>query len=70
MICTFSGPLGTENICSGDSGGPLMVIEGGKYIHVGLTSFSAVDCSAPFPAVFSRTSYYLDWIKAAITSVP
>ena len=25
MICTFLGPLGTENVCSGDSGSPLMV---------------------------------------------
>jgi len=25
MICTFKGPVGTESICSGDSGGPLMV---------------------------------------------
>ena len=70
MICTLSGPLGTENICSGDSGGPLMVIEGGKYIHVGLTSFGLSDCSAPFPSVYSRTTYFLDWMKAALTNVP
>ena len=25
MICVFKGPLGTESICNGDSGGPLMV---------------------------------------------
>ena len=25
MICVFKGPLGTETICNGDSGGPLMV---------------------------------------------
>jgi len=25
MICTFKGPIGTESICSGDSGGPLMI---------------------------------------------
>ena len=28
QICTFSGPQGTENICSGDSGSPLMVLKG------------------------------------------
>ena len=28
MICTLKGPLGTESICSGDSGSPLMVKEG------------------------------------------
>ena len=31
MICTLKGPLGTESICSGDSGSPLMVKEGSDY---------------------------------------
>ena len=70
FICTLSGPLGTENICSGDSGGPLMVVQGGKFVHIGLTSFNLADCTAPFPAVFSRTTFYLDWIMAAITNLP
>ena len=55
---------------SGDSGSPLMILKDGKFVHVGLTSFSLSDCSAPFPAVYSRTTYYLDWIMAAITNVP
>ena len=70
MLCTFSGPQGTENICSGDSGSPLMILKGGKFVHVGLTSFSLSDCTAPFPAVYSRTTYYLDWIMAALTDIP
>lgn len=70
FICTFSGPLGTENICSGDSGSPLMVNQAGKFIHVGLVSFSLADCTEPFPAVFTRSTYYLDWMMAAITHVP
>ena len=28
MICTLKGPLGTESICTGDSGSPLMVRAG------------------------------------------
>ena len=55
---------------AGDSGSPLMILKNGKFVHVGLTSFSLSDCSAPFPAVYSRTTYYLDWIMAAITNVP
>ena len=47
-----------------------MILKDGKFVHVGLTSFSLSDCSAPFPAVYSRTTYYLDWIMAAITNVP
>ena len=33
MLCTFSGPQGTENICSGDSGSPLMILKGGKFVR-------------------------------------
>ena len=66
----LTGPKGTETICSGDSGSPLMVDQGGRLIHVGLTSFGLTDCSSLFPSVFSRTSFYLEWMRAAITPVP
>ena len=55
------------NSFSGDSGGPLMVQIGGMFNLVGITSFSAVDCSAPFPSVFTRVTATLDWIEAALT---
>lgn len=68
QICTFKGPTGTESICSGDSGGPLMVRESnGKFVLIGLTSYSVTDCSAPFPAVFTRVTAWLGWIAAAMT---
>ena len=69
MICTFKGPVGTESICAGDSGGPLMVRSStGRFVLVGVTSFSVTDCAAPFPAVFSRVTYFLEWMAAAIAS--
>ena len=68
MICTFKGPTGTESICSGDSGGPLMVRLDGKLTLAGITSFSVADCTAPFPSVFSRVTYFMRWIEAAIVS--
>jgi trypsin len=68
MICAYSGPKGTESTCNGDSGGPLVVQRGGKYVHVGLTSFGLVDCTSPFPTVYARTTYVLDWISAVISS--
>ena len=67
MICTFKGPRGSESICAGDSGGPLMVKRAGRFELAGTVSFSATDCSAPFPAVFARVPYFLDWIAAALT---
>ena len=47
-----------------------MVLIGGIYNLVGLTSFGTVDCSAPFPAVFTRITAILDWIEAALTEEP
>lgn len=68
MICTFKGPNGTESTCNGDSGGPLTVRQNNQHILVGLVSFGAIDCTAPFPAVFSRVTSFLDWIAVALST--
>lgn len=48
--------------CNGDSGGPLVLAD--SKVQVGLTSFgSASGCEKEYPAVFTRTTFYLDWIK-------
>jgi len=66
MVCTFRGPTGRETTCTGDSGGPLMVRRSGRFVLVGATSFSLVDCESPFPNVFSRVSAFLEWIAVAM----
>jgi len=66
MVCTFRGPTGRETTCTGDSGGPLMVRRSGRFVLVGATSFSLVDCESPFPNVFSRVSAFLQWIAVAM----
>lgn len=63
-ICT-SGFGGTST-CNGDSGGPIVLEKtiGKKNTVVGVTSFgSGIGCEKGWPAVFSRVSKYLDWIK-------
>ena len=48
--------------CNGDSGGPL--VSRTENIHIGLTSFgAAAGCEKGYPVAFSRTTYFLDWIK-------
>ncbi|EDW94705.1 serine protease 1 [Drosophila yakuba] len=48
--------------CNGDSGGPLVLAS--DKVQVGLTSFgSAAGCEKEYPAVFTRVTSYLDWIK-------
>ncbi|XP_061395948.1 serine protease 1-like [Musca vetustissima] len=59
-ICTAT-PSGTST-CSGDSGGPLALVNSGKLI--GVTSFvSSAGCQSGAPAGFVRVTSYLDWIK-------
>ncbi|KAL5290963.1 hypothetical protein ACFFRR_010393 [Megaselia abdita] len=53
--------------CQGDSGGPLV----SKSLNelVGVTSFgSARGCESKSPAVFTKVSHYLDWIRKNIES--
>jgi secreted trypsin-like serine protease len=52
--------------CNGDSGGPLNCPNGsGGYYVAGITSWgvsSSGNCLQSYPSVYTRTSYYLDWI--------
>lgn len=53
----------------GDSGGPLITTDSQSPKLIALTSFSpSYLCYAGVPNVFTRTSYYKDWIKT-ITGV-
>ena len=54
-----------KDSCQGDSGGPLTREEdGGRRSLVGIVS-GGKGCGAGKPAVYTRVSYYADWIAAA-----
>jgi len=59
-ICV--GKRNKSGACSGDSGGPLVCKEGDSYTLAGVTSFGLVTCSTQYPSVYSRISYFRDWI--------
>jgi len=48
----------TVSFCGGDDGGPL--VSGEHFI--GIASWNEASCSPNFPAVFSRISFFRDWI--------
>ncbi|XP_072946646.1 collagenase-like [Epargyreus clarus] len=59
-LCTSGA--GGRSICSGDSGGPLMI--GGPTL-IGVTSFgSAAGCQRGFPAGFARVTSFVAWLRA------
>jgi len=57
---------GGKGTCSGDSGGPLGWYDSSaeRWVEIGIVSFGASSgCEVGYPAGFTRTNYYLDWIK-------
>ena len=57
-LCAYD-PTAVRGSCKGDSGGPLMV--NGKL--AGIVSWSRHCANTVYPAVYTRVSSYIDWIK-------
>jgi hypothetical protein len=55
MLCAGGAGSGT---CFGDSGGPLAVMDRGRPVLAGITSFGAAGCNADVPDVYTRVSAY------------
>ena len=66
-ICT-GYPEGGQDACQGDSGGPLFHVNGGQQILVGVVSWGEGCARKNSPGVFSRVSYYLNWMKSIMSS--
>jgi len=63
QICA-GGEKGKDS-CNGDSGGPLMARESdiSPWQIVGIVSFGTSRCAQGAPAVYTRVTNYMDWIK-------
>uniref|UniRef100_A0A671G0G6 tryptase n=1 Tax=Rhinolophus ferrumequinum TaxID=59479 RepID=A0A671G0G6_RHIFE len=67
MICA-----GIENrgFCQGDSGGPLVCKINCTWLQAGVVSWSE-GCAQPNrPGVYTRVTYYLDWIRQYVPEEP
>lgn len=60
-------PNGRKDACKGDSGGPLMVIssenQNVRVTQIGIVSYGLKCAEAGFPGIYTRVTYYIDWIK-------
>jgi secreted trypsin-like serine protease len=61
---SFSNPSQNVNICTGDSGGPLLYVYNGVTYLVGLNSFVSTNgCSAyGYPGGYTNVNYLREWI--------
>ncbi|XP_044011190.1 venom protease-like isoform X2 [Aphidius gifuensis] len=55
---------GGQDACQGDSGGPLMFPHNFVYYAIGVVSYGYKCAEKDTPAVYTRTSAFLDWIAA------
>ncbi|XP_055903581.1 serine proteinase stubble [Eupeodes corollae] len=59
MLCAGQA---ARDSCSGDSGGPLMINEGGTWTQVGIVSWGIGCGKGQYPGVYTRVSAFLPWI--------
>jgi trypsin len=72
-ICTFNPTGGVgggpASSCRGDSGTPLMLVDNGKFVAVGVTSYGKVACEL-YPSVYTDVFTYRDFINQTIAKNP
>eukprot|EP00548_Thalassiothrix_antarctica_P016282 CAMPEP_0194196802 /NCGR_PEP_ID=MMETSP0154-20130528/76864_1 /TAXON_ID=1049557 /ORGANISM="Thalassiothrix antarctica, Strain L6-D1" /LENGTH=586 /DNA_ID=CAMNT_0038921431 /DNA_START=288 /DNA_END=2048 /DNA_ORIENTATION=+ len=70
-LCAADFEDGGQDICSGDSGGPILLPSSDKdepLTVLGVTSGSYFCASDTFPAIYVRTSETIDWITEQVCS--
>jgi len=65
-ICVYDDQNAERGICGGDSGSPLVVSENGRYVQIGIDSYIYGSCGDNRPIVYSRVSYFIDFIQGVV----
>lgn len=65
QIC--AGPINSDvpAVCSGDSGGPIVITSDGNKLLAGVASWASVPCGKA-PGVFTFVPSFIDWIQEQI----
>lgn len=58
---------GQIDTCAGDSGGPLYVVQNGRVLQMGITSFGNGCGQENFYGIYTNLSHYIPWLSQYIT---
>ena len=58
-----------RDTCSSDSGGPLLLRDGGTYYQIGITSSGNPECDGSRGGTYARVASFHDWIRQEIRTV-
>ena len=71
MLCATTTGTPGQNVCNGDSGGPLLVSDGaGGWLQAGIVSWGPRCAHPTIPAVFTRVAAMRSWIDSAPPALP
>lgn len=66
-MCAIDAPTDDQGTCEGDSGGPLIAMDGsGNPVEIGLTSWAAATCATARPGFFTNLMTFSSWISSEI----
>jgi secreted trypsin-like serine protease len=66
MLCAGDIPDYLTDTCWGDSGGPLAINDGSRYVLAGVTSWGNGCAEVDYPGIYARVTTYLSWIDTYV----